>query len=82
MPRTLEIAIQTALAKRGVAVVVLPGDIALLNAENDDRRVNFTMLNRTFVPAQKSWISWHPSSVAQRESRFWLAQVVQALMMS
>src|ERR1022692_3391197 len=38
MPRTLEIAIQTALAKRGVAVVVMPGDIALLNAESDDRR--------------------------------------------
>lgn len=38
MPRTLEIAIQTALSKRGVSVVVLPGDIALLNAENDDRR--------------------------------------------
>ena len=45
MPRTLEIAIQTALAKRGVAVVVLPGDIALLNAENDDRRVNFTIFS-------------------------------------
>ena len=29
MPRILNIAIQTALSKRGVAVVVLPGDIAL-----------------------------------------------------
>jgi pyruvate dehydrogenase (quinone) len=29
MPRVLEIAIQTALARRGVAVVVLPGDVAL-----------------------------------------------------
>jgi glyoxylate carboligase len=50
MPRTLEIAIQTALAKRGVAVVVLPGDIALLNAENDDRRVNFTSSQPHIVP--------------------------------
>ena len=50
MPRTLEIAIQTALAKRGVAVVVLPGDIALLNAENDDRRVNFTFSQPYIVP--------------------------------
>ena len=50
MPRTLEIAIQTALAKRGVAVVVLPGDIALLNAENDDRRVNFTFSQPHIVP--------------------------------
>src|SRR6202161_3001794 len=32
MPRVLEIAIQTALAKRGVAVVVLPGDVALREA--------------------------------------------------
>lgn len=29
MPRTLEIAIRTAVAKRGVAVVVMPGDVAL-----------------------------------------------------
>ena len=50
MPRTLEIAIQTALSKRGVAVVVLPGDIALLNSENDDRRVNFTFAQPHIVP--------------------------------
>jgi len=29
MPRSLEIAIQTALTKRGVAVLVLPGDVAM-----------------------------------------------------
>src|ERR1700690_1821163 len=29
MPRTLEIAIQTAISRQGVAVVVIPGDIAL-----------------------------------------------------
>ena len=29
MPRVLEIAIQTAIARRGVAVIVLPGDVAL-----------------------------------------------------
>jgi pyruvate dehydrogenase (quinone) len=50
MPRTLEIAIQTALSKRGVAVVVLPGDVALLNAEDDDRRVNFTFARPHIVP--------------------------------
>src|SRR5262249_16820126 len=32
MPRTLEIAIQTAISRRGVAVVILPGDIALKQA--------------------------------------------------
>jgi pyruvate dehydrogenase (quinone) len=32
MPRVLEIAIQTALSRRGVSVIVLPGDIALRDA--------------------------------------------------
>ena len=32
MPRILEIAIQTAIARRGVSVVALPGDVALRNA--------------------------------------------------
>jgi len=32
VPRVLEIAIQTALAKRGVAVVAIPGDVALRKA--------------------------------------------------
>jgi pyruvate dehydrogenase (quinone) len=50
MPRILEIAIQTTLSKRGVAVVVLPGDIALLNAEDDERRVNFTFAQPHIVP--------------------------------
>jgi pyruvate dehydrogenase (quinone) len=50
MPRTLEIAIQTALSKRGVAVVVLPGDVALLNAQDDERRVNFTFAQPHIVP--------------------------------
>jgi len=42
MPRILEIAIQTALTKKGVAVVVMPGDIALSDAINTARRVTFT----------------------------------------
>src|ERR1022692_2329843 len=41
MPRVLEIAIQTALAKRGVAVVVLPGDVALREATNSTPRLHF-----------------------------------------
>src|SRR5204863_947885 len=32
MPRVLEIAIQTALARRGVSVIALPGDVALRDA--------------------------------------------------
>lgn len=34
LPRMMEMAIQTALAKRGVAVLVIPGDIALQKATN------------------------------------------------
>jgi len=41
MPRVLEIAIQTALSKRGVAVVVLPGDVALREAVEQAPRLRF-----------------------------------------
>ena len=41
MPRVLEIAIQTALARRGVAVVVLPGDVALRAAVEHSPRLRF-----------------------------------------
>jgi len=37
MPRTLEIAIQTALSRRGVAVIALPGDVALRDAVEGPR---------------------------------------------
>lgn len=35
MPRILEIAMRTAVEKRGVAVVVIPGDVALAEAQSD-----------------------------------------------
>src|SRR5580704_11712250 len=38
VPRTLEIAIQTAIAKSGVAVIVLPGDVALQPAAHQATR--------------------------------------------
>jgi pyruvate dehydrogenase (quinone) len=37
MPRTLEVAIREAVGKRGVAVVVMPGDVALQPAANRPR---------------------------------------------
>ena len=37
MPRILETAIQTAISKRGVAVIVLPGDVALKDAVQGPR---------------------------------------------
>src|SRR5437660_4106907 len=41
MPRVLEIAMQTAIARRGVSVVALPGDIALRNAVEQEPRLHF-----------------------------------------
>ena len=53
MPRILETAIQTALAKKGVAVVVIPGDVALSEAVNQDRRVVFTDVQPEIVPRRE-----------------------------
>ena len=41
MPRVLEIAIQTAISRRGVAVIVLSGDVALRAAEEQEPRLRF-----------------------------------------
>src|ERR1700723_2847317 len=41
MPRVLEIAMQTAISRRGVAVVVIPGDIALQEAPEQGPRLHF-----------------------------------------
>ena len=41
MPRVLEIAIQTAIARRGVSVITLPGDIALRDALQKCPRLKF-----------------------------------------
>ena len=41
MPRVLEIAMQTAISKRGVAVIAVPGDVALKNAVADGPRLHF-----------------------------------------
>ena len=53
MPRVLEIAIQTALAKRGVAVVVLPGDVALREASSSTPRLNFPKIGATIRPSDE-----------------------------
>ncbi len=53
MPRVLEIAIQTAVAKKGVAVVVIPGDVALSDAVNQDRRVAFTYAQPDVTPRRE-----------------------------
>src|SRR6266404_4206314 len=51
MPRILEIAIQTAIARRGVSVVALPGDVALRNAVEQEPRLHFPPPKPTICPA-------------------------------
>jgi pyruvate dehydrogenase (quinone) len=41
MPRVLEIAIQTAISRRGVAVIAIPGDVALRDAVEQASRLHF-----------------------------------------
>ena len=53
MPRVLEIAIQTALTKRGVAVVVLPGDVALREAIHSKHRLHFPEMGTTIRPSDE-----------------------------
>src|SRR6202142_1486445 len=51
MPRVLEIAIQTAISRRGVAVVVIPGDVALRDAVEQQRRLVFAEPKPTVCPS-------------------------------
>ena len=51
MPRVLEIAMQTAISKRGVAVIVLPGDIALRQAVTQEPRLNFPVPKPSVSPS-------------------------------
>ncbi|HTB14852.1 MAG TPA: thiamine pyrophosphate-binding protein [Bryobacteraceae bacterium] len=53
MPRVLEIAIQTAIAKRGVAVVVIPGDVALRDAVEQQPRLLFAEPKPTVCPSDE-----------------------------
>ena len=52
MPRVLEIAMQTAISRRGVAVVALPGDVALRDAVHEKPRVHFTEARPTVCPSE------------------------------
>jgi len=52
MPRILETAIQTAISKRGVAVIVLPGDVALKDAVQGPR-VHFHEPKSTVCPSDE-----------------------------
>src|ERR1017187_4927748 len=51
MPRVLEIAIQTAISRRGVSVIALPGDVALREAVEAGLRLHFHHANPTVCPS-------------------------------
>src|SRR6202012_749655 len=53
MPRVLEIAMQTAISRRGVAVVAIPGDVALRDAVGQASRPHFA------APQPIVWPSEH-----------------------
>ena len=52
MPRVLEIAMQTALSKRGVAVIAIPGDVALRDAVERAPRLHFPTPQPTVCPSE------------------------------
>jgi pyruvate dehydrogenase (quinone) len=51
MPRVLEIAMQTAISRRGVAVVTLPGDVGFRDAVEQGPRLHFTEAKPTVSPS-------------------------------
>jgi pyruvate dehydrogenase (quinone) len=53
MPRVLEIAMQTALSRRGVAVVAIPGDVALRDAIEQGARLHFPPPKPSVCPAEE-----------------------------
>src|ERR1700745_1007128 len=52
MPRVLEIAIQTALSRRGVAGVAIPGDVAMRDAAEQGPRLRFSEPKPTVCPSE------------------------------
>lgn len=53
MPRILEIAMQTAISRRGVAVIALPGDIGLRDAGKQQPRLHFPEPKPSVCPSKK-----------------------------
>ena len=53
MPRVLEIAMQAALARRGVSVVAIPGDVSLRDAVEQEPRLHFPSPKPTVCPSDE-----------------------------
>src|SRR3989475_3677390 len=52
MPRVLEIAMQTAVSRRGVSVIALPGDVALRDAVEGRPRLTFPEPKPLLCPSE------------------------------
>ncbi|MEY2485914.1 MAG: hypothetical protein QOH39_1562 [Verrucomicrobiota bacterium] len=52
-PRILEIAMQVAIGQRAVAVVILPGDVAVMKAETNEPRVVFRRAQPAIRPSDE-----------------------------
>ena len=53
MPRVLEIAMQTAISRRGVTVVAIPGDVALRDAVEQVPRLHFSEPRSSVCPSEE-----------------------------
>ena len=53
MPRVLEVAMQTALSRRGVSVIAIPGDVALRDAVAHGPRLHFPPPTPTVCPSDE-----------------------------
>ena len=53
MPRVLEIAIQSAISRRGVSVVAIPGDVSLRDAVEQGPRLHFPPPKPTVCPSDE-----------------------------
>jgi pyruvate dehydrogenase (quinone) len=53
MPRVLEIAIQSAIARRGVSVIAIPGDVALRDVVEREPRLHFPPPQPTVCPSDE-----------------------------
>ncbi len=52
MPRILEIGMQTAISRRGVSVISIPGDIALRDGAEQEPRLHFSPPTPTVCPSE------------------------------
>jgi len=71
MPRVLEIAMQTVISRRGVAVVACPGDIALRDAVEQSPRLHFEEAQSSVTPSTQEIERLRSFSTIQENNNSW-----------